>query len=174
MKANEGKMSPTKDKKHKFNQQAAQRQLNMPIAIQRPGRLSVAAGTPMAHNLESFVQRFERTPTPTFVSKTFEMRHKLSIASIQPVLDPNFKPPAPALRQEDHPGKYIAKTLNLVYDFKGKVKTSYSVDKRMNSSVKIKFEVFTDAQGNPSSGLIQIYEYAFVSHQASWDKGVLQ
>lgn len=119
------------------------RRLDSTMKAQRAGRMSLL-GTTVEAIPTGFAEQFLRRQNP------------IKIISRNPTV--RYSPPSPAFQENDHPGKYVARTLNYLADFGRVNNLVYCIDKRMQNSIKIKYQIVLDQSKKPRDALISIYE----------------
>lgn len=119
------------------------RRLDNNIKAQRAGRMSLL-GTSIEAVPTSFADQFLRKQNP--------------IKILPKIPRDKYRPPVPAFLQHEYPGKYVARTMNYLMDFGTTNNLSYCIDKRMQNSIKIKYQIALDKSRRPVSALISIYE----------------
>jgi hypothetical protein len=119
------------------------RRLDSTMKAQRAGRMSLL-GTSVEAMPPGFAEQFLRKQNP--------------IKLIPKIPKDKYLPPPPAYLEKDFPGKYVAKTLNYLADFGKSKNLIYCIDKRMQNSIKIKYQIVLDDNRKPKYALISIYE----------------
>lgn len=119
------------------------RRIGDTMKAQRAGRMSLLGTTSEPMPIE-FADQIYRRQNP--------------IKIIGKIPSSKYQPPLPAYNQSDYPNKYVAKTLNYLADI-GKVSNLvYCIDKRMQNSIKIKYQIVFGDDQKPKYALISIYE----------------
>lgn len=119
------------------------RRLDQNLKTQRAGRMSMLGTT-----IDALPLGF---PVP-FIKKANAIKMLGKLSADQ------HKPPGPAYVQRDHPGKYVATSLNYVADLTRAGNLVYCTDKRLQNSIKIKYAIRLDGLHRPATALISIYE----------------
>lgn len=118
-------------------------------------RLDSTMKNPRAGRMSLLGTTHEAMPTE-FAEKFFRRQNPIKIVPRNP--NENYQAPKPAYAADAYPGKYIAKTLNFLADFSNVDNLVYCIDKRMQNSIKIKYQIIVDAEHKPKYALISIYE----------------
>lgn len=139
----ESKMTQTK-KGLNLLHETIYRRLDQTMKTQRAGRMSMLGTSVEALPLSFTGSNFLKKPN--------------AIKLLGKIPQRLHNPPKMAYSQADHPGKYVAKTLNYIIDFRNHSDLVYCLDKRMQNSIKIKYRIILDDDMKPKAALISIYE----------------